>query len=226
MPSRSALVALCAVSALLAGCGGSSDPPATSSIPAKVRAELLERAAGCGQQRRSAPPRHRGRAHYVRGSAGISRTEPARSPERSRLFRRDARRIPLQRPGTSVARPKGQSRSPFDRDGIRSRYWPSGEEPGRRHGVGRPLPQPQRTGPSGPLGLTAGTPRRATSHTSSPRSRAKSSPTLTSLWFAVCAATAPCTAAPGREIEPRTRHPSVPKRQLASICRAPRVGGG
>ncbi len=35
-------MALCAVSALLAGCGGSSDPPATSSIPAKVRAELLE----------------------------------------------------------------------------------------------------------------------------------------------------------------------------------------
>ena len=41
MPSGSALAALCALTALLVGCGGSGDP-ATSSIPAKVLTELLE----------------------------------------------------------------------------------------------------------------------------------------------------------------------------------------
>ena len=42
MPGKWALATLCAVPVLLVGCGGSDDPASTGSIPAKVRAELLE----------------------------------------------------------------------------------------------------------------------------------------------------------------------------------------
>jgi hypothetical protein len=42
MLSKWALGMLCAVPALIVGCGGSGDPSSTGSIPAKIHAELLE----------------------------------------------------------------------------------------------------------------------------------------------------------------------------------------